>query len=328
MAAVMWIEVLSRDGAVGTRSRIDREEARVGRAFDNDIVVDDPHVAPHHLRIFRAEDGELVVEDLGTVNGLFSEHGAARVQQLRLTDGPGIRIGRTVLRVHDAAHPVAPEKPLTPRRAHASWAAGLTVALFAMILLVNWLDLTNQPSANAVLLPLLGLATVLAIWSGLWALLSRVFFGQAQFPVQLRIAATACIALLIWDQIAKTFSFALAWREMSEYAGLGAWALLGATCVAHLHSISARHMRAAQAVVVVLIAAGAAIQYFGKSETRNLLGQRATLGDLRPPAFRLAPPSTSEDFFKRADAVRQKVDLARVREPIPGRSLADIDQPE
>ena len=328
MAAVMWVEVLSRDGGVASRARIDRDEARVGRGFDNDVVVDDPHVAPHHLRVFRAEDGELVVEDLGTVNGLFSEHGASRVQRLRIADGPGIRIGRTVLRIHDAAHPVAPEKPLTPPRAHASWAAGLTVALFATILLVNWLDLTNEPSANVVMLPLLGLATVLAIWSGLWALLSRVFFGQAQYAVQLRIAATACIALVIWDQLAKTFSFALAWREMSEYAGLGAWAILGATCVAHLHSISARHMRAAQAVVLVLIATGAAIQYFGKSEARNLVGQRATLGDLRPPGLRLAPPSTSEDFFKRADAVRQKVDHARVREPIPGGLLSDVDQAE
>lgn len=328
MAAVMWIEVLSRDGAVAARSRIDRDEARIGRGFDNDIVVDDPHVAPNHLRIFRAEDGELVVEDLGTVNGLFAEHGSQRVQRLRLADEPGIRIGRTVLRIHDAARPVAPERPLTPPRAHASWAAGLTLALFAMILLVNWLDLTNEPSANVVMLPLLGLATVLAIWSGLWALLSRVFFGQAQYSVQLRIAATACIALVIWDQLAKTFSFALAWREMSEYAGLGAWALLGATCVAHLHSISARHMRAAQAVVVVLIAAGAAIQYFGKSEARNLVGQRATLGDLRPPGFRLAPPATAEEFFKRAEGVRQKVDLARVREPLPGGLLSDLDQSE
>ena len=30
--------------------------------------------------------------------------------------------------------------------------------------------------------------TAVAIWSGLWALLSRVFFGQAQYAVQLRIA--------------------------------------------------------------------------------------------------------------------------------------------
>ena len=51
MVPVMWIELIARDGGVALRQRIDAEEARIGRAFDNDLVVDDPHVAPHHLRV-------------------------------------------------------------------------------------------------------------------------------------------------------------------------------------------------------------------------------------------------------------------------------------
>ena len=150
MGAVMWIEVLSRHGEVAARERIDASEARIGRAFDNDVVVDDPHVAPHHLRIFRGEDGELVAEDLGTLNGLYPEHGAKRVTRLPLAREPGIRVGRTILRVHDAAHAVAPEKLLTPPRAHAAWAAALGVFFFAALLVLQWLNMTSEPSANAV----------------------------------------------------------------------------------------------------------------------------------------------------------------------------------
>ena len=318
MAALMWIEVLSREGSVAARERIEGGEARVGRAFDNDVVVDDPHVAAHHLRIFRGDDGTLVAEDLGSVNGLYAEHGRERVARLSLAAAPGLRIGRTILRVHDGSRPVAPEKPLTPPRAHARWAAVLTVSLFLLILFFNWLELTAEPSVNVILLPMLALATVLAVWSGLWGVLSRVFFGQAQYAVQLRIAATACIALVLWDQLAETSSFAFAWREMAEYSGLGAWAILGATCFAHLHSIGPRHMRAATGLVLALIVAGAALQYVGKSETRNLFGQRATLGDLRPPAFRLAPPASVDEFFERAEGTRKKVDMARLKEPPPG----------
>ncbi len=325
MGALMWIEVLSRHGEVGQRERIEAAEARIGRAFDNDVVVDDPHVAPHHLRIYRGEDGELVAEDLGSLNGLYREHGAERATRLQLASNPGIRIGRTVLRVHDAAHTVPAEKPLTPPRAHARWAMGLGAALLLGLLALQWLNLTSEPSANLMLLPLLGFVTILALWTSVWAMLSRVFFGQARFSLQLRIAITACIALVLWDQLTESLSFGFAWREMAEYAGLGAWAVLAATCFAHLQSIGPRHLRAAMGLVVALIGAGAALQYLGKSETRKLIGQRATLGDLRPPAFRLVPLASADDFFRKADAARAKVDLARVKEPAASGVLSDLE---
>ena len=324
MGAMMWVEVLSHQGEVATRIALERDEARIGRAFDNDVVIDDPHVAPHHLRIHRGEDGELVAEDLGTLNGLFPEHASHRVPRLSLANEPGFRIGRTTLRVRDARHPVAPEKLLTPPRAHARWAGILATILLLMLLVVQWLNLTSQPNANAVFLPLLGFVTVLAVWTTVWAVLSRIFFGQAQFALMLRIAVTACIALVIWDQVTETASFSLAWREAAEYSGIGAWALLGAACYGHLHAIGPRHMRAAMGLVIALVVVGAAIQYFGRSETRNLIGQRASLGDLRPPAFRVVPLASADDFFRKADGAKARVDQARTKEPSAG-LLGDFD---
>jgi hypothetical protein len=324
---MMWIEVLSRHGDVATRARIDSPEARIGRAFDNDVVVDDPHVAPHHLRVFRGEDGGLVAEDLGTLNGLYAEHGARREARLALAGAPGVRIGRTQLRVHDAAQPVAPEKLLTPPRAHAAWAGALVGTLFLMLFALQWLNLTGEPSASELLLPLLGLATLLVLWTGLWAVLSRVFFGQARFALQLRIATTACVALVLWDQFAASASFALAWRDLAEYTGFGAWAVLAGACYGHLHALGPRHMRAAMGLVVVLIVAGALLQYIGKSETRKLVGQRASLGDLRPPAFRMVPLASADDFFKRAEDTRAKVDAAR-KKPPGGRGLLGDFEPD
>jgi len=288
-------------------------------------VVNDPHVAPHHLRLFRAEDGELVAEDLGSVNGLYAEHGSKRLQRISLANEPAIRIGRTILRVHDAAHPVAPEKPLTPPRAHAQWAVGLCSGLFALILFVNWLELTAEPSANRIVLPLLGLATALAAWTGLWSAMSRLFFGQAQFALHLRVAATACIAMVLWDQLTETISFSLAWRAIVEYAGLGAWAILGATVYYHLRAIGPRHMNVVAGIFLVLIGTGAAMQYVSRYESRTLIGDRATLGELRPPAMRAKPLATSEAFFKAADDTRARVDKARTKEPPSGELVTDSE---
>ena len=325
MAAVMWIELLARDGEVVARVRVDTPEARVGRAFDNDVVVNDPHVAPHHLRVFRGEDGVLVAEDLGSVNGLYAEHGAERLPRLALSGVQGLRIGRTILRVHDATAPVPPEKPLTPPRAHAAWAGVLAAALFALILLVNWLELTAEPSANLVVIPLLGLATAVAAWSGLWSLASRILFGQAQFALHLRIAVTACIAIVLWDQLTETLSFALAWRTVVEYAGLGAWAILGATCFAHLRAIGPRHMKVVAGVLLALLGTGAAMQYVSRWDSRSLVGDRASLGDLRPPALRARPVASAEDFFRSAEEVRAHVDRARLEDPPRAAAAADSE---
>jgi hypothetical protein len=318
MGAMMWVEVLSQHGDVANRIAIEKEEALIGRAFDNDVVLDDPHVAPHHLRIHRGDDGELVAVDLGTLNGLYAEHASHRVPTLALAKEPGFRIGRTTLRVRDARHPVAPERLLTPPRAHARWAGLLGALLLLMLVGLQWLNLTTQPNASAVILPLLGFVTILALWTTLWAVLSRVFFGQAQFALMLRIAITACIALVIWDYFAETASFSFAWRDAAEYSGLGAWALLAAACYGHLQAIGPRHMRAAIGLVIALVVVGAALQYFGRSETRRIIGRSASLGDLRPPAFRIVPLATADDFFREADRAKARVDQARTKEPAEG----------
>jgi hypothetical protein len=183
---------------------------------------------------------------------------------------------------------------------------------------VNWLELTAEPSANLLVLPLLGLATLLALWSGIWALASRMLFGQALYALHLRIAFTACIAIVLWDQVSEILSYSLAWRTLVDYAGLGAWAILGATCYAHLRAIGPRHMNVVAGVLFALITAGAAMQYVSRWDTRSQIGDRAALGELRPPALRTRPLASADEFFKGADETRTRVDRARLEDPAPG----------
>ena len=84
-------------------------------------------------------------------------------------------------------------------------------------------------------------------------------------------------------------------------------------------------MNFAMGLVVALVIAGALLQYVGRSETQKLTGQRATLGDLRPPLFRAVPLASADDFFKRAESAKRKVDLARAKEPGPGGLLSEFE---
>lgn len=315
MGAVIWVEVLGRHGEVVERHRVAAEEARVGRGLDNDVVVDDPHVAPSHLRVARSPEGALVAEDLGSVNGLFVEKGRERQARVDLAAHPVVRIGRTLLRVRDAAVPVAPERALEPVAAHGSWAAGLGIAFVPLLLGLSWLEITAEPSASVLVLPLVGWGLLVAVWAGGWALISRLFSGQARFGLQMRITLTAAFAILAFDVLRDALAFGLASRAIADYSSLGLWLLVVAACYAHLRSIGARHTPFAMGLVVVLVAAGAALQYLSRSERRELTGQGAHLGELKPPAFRLAPLATREDFLAEVARMRPELEAARKKEP-------------
>jgi hypothetical protein len=63
---------------------------RIGRAEDNDLVIDDPLVSRHHAVISR-EGGDFVLRDLGSTNGTYV--GARRIQARVLEKGEVFRIG-------------------------------------------------------------------------------------------------------------------------------------------------------------------------------------------------------------------------------------------
>jgi hypothetical protein len=66
---MIWVEILSRHRDVAARVRVMGDEASIGRGYDNDVIVDDPYVAAHHLRVFRDAAGKLIAQDLGSANG-------------------------------------------------------------------------------------------------------------------------------------------------------------------------------------------------------------------------------------------------------------------
>jgi membrane protein YdbS with pleckstrin-like domain len=74
----------------------------IGRAPDNDIVIDDPTVSSTHAEL-REEGGHWVVSDLGSTNGTYVSYGGAdaerRVEIRPLKDGSTVRFGDVSLRL-------------------------------------------------------------------------------------------------------------------------------------------------------------------------------------------------------------------------------------
>src|SRR6185503_4648987 len=236
VGAMMWIEVLSRHHEVVGRYRAG-DEARIGRAYDNDVVLDDPFVAPHHVRIARDETGALVAEDLGSVNGLYTTESNARVARVPLDGQAILRVGRTLLRVRAPEFAVGPERAVGPVARVWPVIAALSVTVIVLSALTLWLNETHEPQPSRYFLPLLGVVVVVLVWTTGWTVLSRIFTGVAHFDLHLLIALCGLLAFFAFDELADYGSFALSSRGLADYAYVGNWILFAMLCFVHLRAM-------------------------------------------------------------------------------------------
>jgi hypothetical protein len=319
----IWVEILSRHHyEVATRYRFASTPITIGRAYDNDVVVDDPHVAAHHLRIARKDDGALVAEDLGSRNGLYVDRERARRAEIVLDGEHELRIGATSLRVRTAAYAVPAEQPIM--RALPFWPAAIAciIGVFGLAALDLWLSETSEPKAIRYFTPLLILTIVVCVWTTGWSVVTRVFTGRARFGVHFFIAAAGLLAFSIYDQAAEVGAFAWSWTALATTSYVVAWLLLGGICLAHLLAINRTRRPLKVAIACILAAAGIAMQTLKQSEFRSNYGQPVTLSRLEPPALRMVAPQREAAFFTDSAALREKLDKARTDEPVGGDGLS------
>ena len=96
--------------------KLDKPVVRVGRAFDNDIIVADPAVSAYHLLIRTTADGGHEVVSLADENGTHVDRrridNALKITRLPLR----LDAGRTHIIVHDQQQSMAPTRMIGCRR--------------------------------------------------------------------------------------------------------------------------------------------------------------------------------------------------------------------
>jgi len=69
----------------------------MGRSSETDVVLDDPYASEFHLRLV-AQDGGLMLHDLGSTNGTYV-NGRRASAPTQLRQGDTIQVGKTVLEI-------------------------------------------------------------------------------------------------------------------------------------------------------------------------------------------------------------------------------------
>lgn len=316
-ASACWVEIVPRHGAGAVRQRIGAgaDAVTIGRAWDNDIVLDDPHVAAHHLRLQRDIDGRWSAEDLGSRNGLHVEGERQRRERIELDAGTTLRVGQTLLRLHRAADPVAPELPLAQGRSPWPFALGATLCVALLEVLGIWLSDIAEPKPIRYLVPPLATLVVIALWTTLWSVLSRVFAGHAWFGRHLLIAAACLLAYSLWNQGVALAAFALSWTALANSLSIAGWLVFGLACFLHLAVMGRRHLLPKAGAIAALVALAITLQTLRQSELHETAGTARTLARLQPPSMRLVKPQGIDAFLAEVQALKAPLDEARRKEP-------------
>lgn len=311
MKAPYFIETLARNGEVLHRHQIAGLPIRLGRGYDNDVILDDAHTAPHHAVVELADAGQLTLRDLGSRNGIV--HDGKRRGSVPLEPDTVVRLGHTTLRVRGADCPVPPE--LADTTMHG-WEGGAPAAAgLALIGLVVWFttwlgDSANFQAIHYAQTAAAGLGAGL-IWSGVWALVNRLFGGCARLGRHLFILGCGLATLELWKMLSAALAYAYSLEWLTRY---GSPILIGIVCVMvyyHLHTVRPRHPRRLAGACAALLALGTALTLMSNLQRTGRLSDELYMTLLLPPALRQSPNHTPDQFFAATAKLQAGADAER-----------------
>ncbi len=90
---------LKFDNAVLGEVPVGSKEVSIGRSPDNALVIDNPAVSHYHARVFN-EEGRMMLEDFGSMNGTFVN--GQRVKMVMLKPGDRVTVGKHTIVVSES----------------------------------------------------------------------------------------------------------------------------------------------------------------------------------------------------------------------------------
>ncbi len=317
MDTVIVAEVLERSHKVRERMRLAEFPVGIGRAYDNDVILDDPFVSPHHARIERDADGTLVLVDLDSTNGTLALPSHTALRRVPLGDEQMVQMGHTLLRLRRAAAAVPPARPDSLLRSRVAYALGnarlaivLTLAMVAALLFDRYQSSVESLSVSRLAFDAAQIALLVPVWAGWWALLTRLFSHHTAYVPHLNIGCLAVLGFLCVDTASGYFAFAFSADLSADIVFHLVFALLAAAVLyAHLRFATLMAPRLGMAVsgsiATALIGFAAFSAYVDNLEYSDALPYPP---ELKPGGFRLAPTVSLDEFAERAERMAARVD--------------------
>jgi hypothetical protein len=291
---------------------------RIGRGYDNDFIVADPHASANHC-VIRVHEQGFIIEDLASENGTIINGKNKIVGQTVLHSGDELTIGRTRLRFVSSHHQVPPALPMgdpSPffteiNRPLKAWL--IVLLALALCELVEHQESYKNMAIQKFISIGIGMVLIVTVWAGIWAFIGRLIKHKANFNAQLSWSALFFLGMTSFYPLADHFGYMANSAVVEMITGSVIFAVFLALLVAgHLTIatfISRRHQIIASSVIsIVIITFGMVTYYASKSDFDP---QPEFYATLLPPYAKLAPSLTVDEFVQKS----QKVFVTETNDP-------------
>lgn len=319
------LELLDRDGSVRQYVDITRWPLRIGRDLRSDLVLDDVHVAAEHAQIslLRAQEGdgpdriELTVGQ--TVNGVQAQGRQLNSgDALLLNSGDEWQLGRSRLRLRLAGAELAPEQPLRAAAATPAWKVALALAA-ALLWVAGESYVGSEPDGFWSSYVKDGFTALvgLAVWAALWALVTKLFQHRLEFWRHVWLATVAGLTVGVLGFVLALLAYATSIEALGRLGGVLSSLVLSALIYGHLRVVQPRKGRAlrwfAGGMCALMLASSTGLNWY---RFERLSGE-LYLSQLFPPALRLAPSASVDQFLDEAKGLQPALER-KAKEPVSG----------
>lgn len=323
MSRIVFVEHLTPDGEVITRSRCTQLPIRIGRAYDNDIILDDQHTAAHHALIELNQLDELVITDLGSQNGI--SQGKQRSDYFVVNGDAIYRLGHTRLRIRTPDYAVAPEVSDSTNYYWEGWLPAVLggTLLVVIALLDAWLRDLQQGTISKYLLELVGTFGFALGWAGVWALFSKLFNGHARFGRHLFIVCAGLSIVELWSLFSGAVAYAFSWEWLARFTNQPVILIFAVVLYFHLLTAGNRSPSRLRLYLAGLALLAIGINMAKEYQTSNYLSDELYLSKLYPPAIRVTEDVSVEDFTRDIESLKARVDAQRKEKPQKDKNLIE-----
>lgn len=300
------IEIKNRSLHIRDHKLFEKYPIKIGRSYENDLVIPDPYVCLDHLQIKKTESNEWDVVDLDSKNGIYLNSKKTKEKYLRIKSGDKIRIGHTLLKFVSPDQPMAEtiiikKGILNPEGGFLLASAWLSFIVCLLFLLIEEFAGTySKVLFSKLISESIAPAFIPLIWATVWSAIGRISKHHAYFHEQLLISSIGFLVMLsiqTTSEYIEYLSSSTAFATISRYIFE---AILFLTLLHENFRIATQFkgkVLKVYAIIVTTIIMGLS--------TIEILASKADFNDkpsysqiLKPPFFKIIPSTSKEKFFE------------------------------